>query len=477
MAQTEQASSGVIDAEATADETGRALAGELAERVGGFGIEVAGVAGNIEDVAQLVHQQADQFHGMRGDVQKIIDANQQIDGAAQNALETARESAKTMSQSRETVENAIETIRELVSAVTEISSQLENLSTSLNQVAKVSGVIDDIASQTNLLALNATIEAARAGDAGRGFAVVASEVKNLAGQTANATTEISSTVGDLNTRVDALQQTMEAASKNTEAASTGTNAIGDIIAEVSARLQQTEEQIGTIASASDANQNSCAAVNHELTAMGDSVDHTADNLRHADDAVQGLLNMNEDLMEVIAQSGCQTVDTPFVQAVTEFAAQISDIFEQAVREGEISADDLFDRNYEDIPATDPAQVMGKFTAFTDRVLPAIQEPALELDERVVFCAAVDTLGYLPTHNSKFSRPQGNDPVWNAANCRNRRMFVDRTGLAAAQNTKPFLLQTYRRDMGGGEFAIMKDVSAPIVVNGRHWGGLRLAYRA
>jgi methyl-accepting chemotaxis protein len=93
----------------------------------------------------------------------------------------------------------------------------------------------------------------------------------------------------------------------------------------------------------------------------------------------------------------------------------------------------------------------------------------------VFCAAVDTKGYLPTHNKKFSHSQGTDPVWNAANARNRRIFNDRTGLASASHTKLFLLQTYRRDMGAGQYALMKDVSAPIMVAGRHWGGLRLAY--
>jgi methyl-accepting chemotaxis protein len=67
-------------------------------------------------------------------------------------------------------------------------------------------------------------------------------------------------------------------------------------------------------------------------------------------------------------------------------------------------------------------------------------------------------------------------VWNNANCRNRRMFKDRTGLGAGRNTKPFLLQTYRRDMGGGRFVLMKDLSVPIVVKGRHWGGLSLGYR-
>ena len=93
------------------------------------------------------------------------------------------------------------------------------------------------------------------------------------------------------------------------------------------------------------------------------------------------------------------------------------------------------------------------------------------------CAAIDDQGYLPTHNRKFSEPQRpGDPAWNTANCRYRRIFNDRVGLAAGRNKQPFLLQTYRRDMGGGQFVLMKDISAPITVNGRHWGGLRLAIR-
>ena len=172
----------------------------------------------------------------------------------------------------------------------------------------------------------------------------------------------------------------------------------------------------------------------------------------------------------------ESADTLFIRAVQDGAARAGRLFEAAIAAGDISEADLFDRDYVPVRGTDPQQHLSRCLEATDRLLPGIQEAMLDIDPRVVFCAAVDENGYLPTHNLKFSHPQGGDPVWNAANCRNRRMFNDRTGLGAGRNTRPFLLQTYRRDMGGGVFVMMKDASAPIYVNGRHWGGLRLAYR-
>jgi methyl-accepting chemotaxis protein len=120
----------------------------------------------------------------------------------------------------------------------------------------------------------------------------------------------------------------------------------------------------------------------------------------------------------------------------------------------------------------------KFLALTDKYFTEIQEEILGRNSEIVFCAAIDRNGYLPTHNKKFSLPQkAGDVAWNAANCRNRRIFNDKVGLKSGKNQGEPLVQAYRRDMGNGNYVMMKDISAPIFVVGRHWGGLRIGIKA
>ncbi len=75
------------------------------------------------------------------------------------------------------------------------------------RIGLVIDLITKIAGQTNLLAFNATIEAARAGEAGRGFSVVATEVKELAGQTGDATGQITAQIAAIQ---DCTRQTAQA---------------------------------------------------------------------------------------------------------------------------------------------------------------------------------------------------------------------------------------------------------------------------
>jgi len=459
-----------------ADENNDVVA-KISTQVGSLGVTAADIAGQLSEVTGRSHAQTAMIEDLISAVQNMVETNRSIENTVHETKDATSSASGDVRSSQENIEGAVENIFSLVHGVQDMGQQLSSLSASLERVARVAAGIEGIASQTNLLALNATIEAARAGDAGKGFAVVASEVKSLADETRKATVEITQTVKELTMQVSSLQTESEMNTAKAESVQEGTGGISQIFGALSANLDQIDSNVGNIAEVADKNQTQCDQVAEQMATLIDDNHRSSENLAAADKSAHDLLTMSEVLIEVMATSGHETEDSPFIRLVTEKTEEITKLFSDAIAQGMISMDELFDENYVDIPGTDPVQVMTRFTEFTDRVLPAIQEPALSFDENIVFCAAVDRNGYLPTHNAKFAKKQRPDePDWNMANSRNRRIFNDRTGLAAARNTKPILLQTYRRDMGSGEFVTMKDLSAPIIVNDRHWGGLRVAYK-
>jgi methyl-accepting chemotaxis protein len=452
------------------------LVDQLANRIGGLGVELADVAGNLQEVAGRVSGQSERFGHLQKTAETMVSANHNIASASQ-AVQTATTAAVgEITQSRDAVEHAVQHIAELVEAVGRIELRLGAVGTALAQVAKVSGSIEAIAKQTNLLALNATIEAARAGDAGRGFAVVANEVKSLAEATRRATQLIGDTVRDLDGQVGSLIGESGDASLRAKNAGEGAQQIQSIIARVQDGFTAVGQEIGGVAKAATSNLSHCDMVIDELGHLAKGVDLSSTDLKHADDRVAKLLDLSEGLIALIADSGVETSDAPLIRVVIDTAKQISAAFECAVERGDIRLDDLMDEDYREISGTNPKQYLTNYVAFTDRILPPIQDPIQKIDPRIAFCVAWAKGGYLPTHNPNYRLPQGPDPVWNNANCRNRRLFNDRAVRKVAANTKPFLLQTYRRDMGGGNFVLMKDLSSPIYVRGRHWGAFRMGFR-
>ena len=457
-------------------ETGRIVA-EVAKEAGTLGVELTDIAGYMEDVAAQVSRQAAVFEELRGSAAALTASNGRVAGAADAARGVAAQARGEVEASRDRVARSLDDIRDLVAAVTGIEGQLAGLREALKRVGKVAAEINAIAKQTNLLALNATIEAARAGEAGRGFAVVANEVKVLAGQTGTATADIDATLRHLNQQAQALIAESAASMRRAVAVREGTSAISGVIDTVDRAMRAVEGETGHIVEATVAIGEVAVGLAGHIDGMAEGVRRSEGSLAQARDRLNGLMGVGERLIGLTARLDVETVDTPVIRMAREAAAAVSAAFEAALASGRISEADLFDEAYRPIPGTTPEQLMARFTGLTDSLLPTIQEPLLGRDPRIVFCAAVDRNGYLPTHNRKYSEPQRpGDAAWNAANCRNRRMFNDRVGLAAGRSREPFLLQTYRRDMGGGQFALMKDCSAPITVRGRHWGGFRIGYK-
>jgi methyl-accepting chemotaxis protein len=456
---------------------------DIGERGGRLGVEIADMAGIVGDLTRLGREQSEQASSAIHAAHQMSVTNAELASKMDEASNSAAATRVTLSEATASVSGALARTLE---GITTLGEGALGLKTSIGEIAgtikfvqDTSDAIQQIARETQMLAINANVEAARAGDAGKGFAIIADSMKSLAdkirsftGQNQKNLEELTRTLGNLLTQSDGNAEVAQKAISDSQSARDAAGTLQTLVASA----QQLTEDIESMAQSVESNSSCYEVVQKELGGLADTVKACDVNLGQAQKRVDSILGISEDFILFIAESGIETPDTPIVQIAKETAQRIGAIFEQAVASGQIGMNDLFDENYKPVPRTNPQQHMTKFVNFTDRVLTPLQEPILDMNPRITFCAGIDRNGFLPTHNKKYSHPQGDDPVWNSANCRNRRIFNDRTGLSAGRSTRAFLLQTYRRDMGGGQFVLMKDVSAPVYVRGRHWGGFRIGFK-
>jgi methyl-accepting chemotaxis protein len=450
------------------------LVQSLSGKLGTIGLDAHDAASHLTDVAKQFERQEMQLRQLRTSAQAMVEANTQIDRATQTAHATAESARAALEASRETIAQAIARVATLVDAVERIERRLGEIGSSLKQVAGVSGTIDTIARKTNLLALNATIEAARAGVAGRSFAVVAVEVKSLAAETRAATLTIGKTVGTLSEQISTLITESAGAAADAMATRDGTRHIEEAVTSVGESFATLTKLSGTVATTARGNLAQCSTLIAELDTLDGGVAGASKNLRAADHEVTQLLDKLEDVVDAVATNGVRTADSPYLEAICRIAGEVAATFEEAINQGELTIEDLFDDRYTPIAGTNPEQFMSRYTQVADRRLTPIQERALKDLPGVVFCRCIDRNCYVATHNLYCSKQQGSDIKWNDANSRNRRFFKHRAMLVAAQSQKPVQLQTMRREMGG-KFVMMKTAGAPVRIRGRHWGAASIAY--
>jgi methyl-accepting chemotaxis protein len=452
----------------------RGILAALGNQLCRFGLEIAEISGSINGVSESVKKDVEYFHGLQGGLDDLESVKTDVQHALERATVATADMTRNLSASQGTVEGALDEIAQLTNSVDSLRQRMTEVSAALDTIGKVTELISRIARQTNLLALNATIEAARAGEAGKGFVVVAAEVKQLASSTGRATGEIDSVLDDIKGRFSRLSAEMERTASTATRVHERTDAFANhlaVVQEAASTISETTQQIdGCVGHVGKA----CEDFSRIFEEVSRNLTKSSETLTTANSGLGNVAGQADELVLAVAQNA-DTNDTIMASYVSEAARAIGAAFEAGVSSEEITEADLFDRNYEVIPKTNPEQYMTRFVAFTDRVLPAIQEDILGRSDRIAYCVATDDHCFVPTHNLSVSKPQGRDPAWNAANCRNRRFFTNDSVKRAVANEKPLLLQTYSRNMGGGKVVLMKEISSPLFLRKRKWGVVRLGY--
>jgi methyl-accepting chemotaxis protein len=377
-------------------------------------------------------------------------------------LETARASFAEL----EEVRSQVVLMKERIEGYAETIARMDAQSKDIQNFV---GMITSIAQRTGLLALNAAIEAARAGESGRGFAVVAKEVRSLADRVNEANNSISEKITGMldyiHTSTDEARVILGYSEQTGTAVTSACNQFRGMIGDFernSLRLEGISLAVNQLSAVNRGvyeKVSTITGLSHEVTMHMEESAFMAGVLKQETEQMQGIV--------AHFKTGEGYLEEILVQA-SAFRDEMAGRLESLLTNRQI---DIFDRKYQQIPETDPPKYRTNYDRVFEQEVRPSYDRMLQQTRGGIYCLCVDLNGYGPAHNTCFSQALTGDHQTDLVQSRDKRIFNDPTGRRSAGNTDTFLLQTYGRDTG----EVLSDLSLPIVIQGRHWGAVRLGF--
>ncbi|WP_207061605.1 methyl-accepting chemotaxis protein [Motiliproteus sp. SC1-56] len=405
-------------------------------------------------------------------LQSSSEATQAIDSIAHHTggiTERNSENLAVARASADEMEAIVGRVQAVDALVNEFAGTVQQLEDNSVQIRRVLEMVNEFAEQTNLLALNAAIEAARAGEQGRGFAVVADEVRHLAQKVQSAAGEIG---GNVQVMSDLVASTRAGTDKIREHSGSTQAVIGETaqrFTRMVADFEQVNGQLTDISAAieelSVTNRQShqhvtqIGALSSELKEEIDQTREYSESLELATEAIQELLSRF-----IIGYGNFERI----IQSARAWRDEVQAALQGLADEGH----DLFDTRYQPVAGTDPQKYRVSYVDALERVIQPLVDRYIQERPEFIYVVPVCCTGYLPAHHSHVSQAPTGDPQVDNLRSRHQRIYNgSRAEVRRAENTEPFLLQTFVRDTG----EVLNDLSLPLMVNGRHWGGLILGF--
>src|ERR1044071_3689874 len=337
----------------------------VARDCGSLSMECSDVSGYVKGVSERIGEHLRMLDQLEEVTTRLLSDQARVSDSTDEARLLSEQAKAKLESGREAIDGTIQGFKGLTELIVQLGERMAGFASAMNQVQTVSSTIETIARKTNMLALNATIEAARAGDAGRSFAVVAAEVKKLAHDTRAATSQIASTIGELTREASAVTSEIKTGVERSRTAQGGFNTISDTVREVSEIVGMVDRQTEGIAHSTSMIQASVDRVKAGLTDFAGDARANGSELMSAQKRLGHLELLSNTMLDTLANSGAEIDDTPFIVRAQEAARQIMVAIERAIDEGEVTVEDVFDRDYKVIEGSNPVQYAVRFNEHAD----------------------------------------------------------------------------------------------------------------
>ena len=433
------------------------------------------VAGIVEAVGRSSERLRGEHAELRATIAALEAEQQQVTDASDEARMLSQKAVDRLGRGTDLIRSSLGQIGELLALVDTLTQHVTGFAAAMDQVRRTSHDIERIADTTNILAFNAMIEARRAGEAGRTFAVVASEVKNLANDTRKATEEISRTVDTLGQEAEQVVSRIEAGAQASGEARTSIASIQETMHGVISLVEEVDRQNALIARTTGGIG---VHVDRVLGVLANFDEAAVENESKLDVAHARMeqLEMTANVMfDNIVRADLSPADSLMVERAQEAAKEIAGLTEAALASGDLGESELFDRDYREIPGSDPKRFANRLMPWAHRSWRPVLDRITGSDEQIMAVACTDMNGHLPAHLTEFSREPTGDKAHDTKYCRNGRIIFDPIDRKAKQSQAPYMMAVYRQEGDGRSYRVVRNVYVPLVIGGRRWGDLELAY--
>jgi PAS domain S-box-containing protein len=231
---------------------------------------------------------------------------EEVQQAAKQTAEKARNVANSAQRVAEVSKNGQKAVEETISGMNRIREHMDSIAVSVihlsEQSQSIGGIIasvTDIADQSNLLAVNAAIEAAKAGEQGRGFAVVAQEIKNLAGQSKQATLQVRNILNDIQKATGTAVMATEQGSKAVESGVKQSAQAGEAILALAESINEAVQSSTQIVASSQQQVVGMDQISMAMRDINQAGTETAVSMVQSEKSAKNLNDLGQKLKETV----------------------------------------------------------------------------------------------------------------------------------------------------------------------------------